>query len=421
MRRIVFVLAFLMVSIYIVFAPIKAEEKSITIVWRVDTEQYYDFDRYSTLVSDLAENNINATYYNASSLFANATSTIDPNYFGPPEEVIIVIPNPPNSFYEKELEFLKTFVESGGNLMIMGDIQYDDRHYGKPDYLNELLDYIGVGQLVRFWGTNENGDEIKDDLNNYGRPWQVVVTEEYFEPHIIAAGIKKVVINSASLKVYNPDIIVATSPSTSYAEDTTGEKHTMGEIPWLVAFEHGGGKIVVCGSSKMFSDAFIYGTSTPYIRAENNEQLFFNIIWWFTGVRLAAPEPYKLIGVLDIFPIIAGFISGITLRRKEEIDYRAIGIVSTIIAVLYGLIATIQVAIFGQVIVGTILPNWGEIVKTGGEVPAEAMAFVRYLFAGFSEVFFGLILFVFVEWLDRYLDLGIMKRLGVRYEGEIHE
>jgi len=418
MRRIIFFVVLLMIFIYFNSVPTKTEEKSITVVWRVDSGQYYSFDQYSTLVSDLRENNINATCYNASVLFSNATSSIAENYFGSPEEVIIVIPNPPNSFYEKELEFLKTFVESGGNIMIMGDIQYDDRHYGKPDYLNELLDYLGASQLVKFWGTNDNGDEIKDNQNNYGLPWQVVVTEEYFKPHKIVAGIKKTVINSASLEVYNPDIIVATSPSTSYAEDTSGESHTMGEIPWLVAFDHNNRKIVVCGSSKMFSDTLIYGTSTPYIKAENNEQLFFNIIWWFTDVRLVAPEPYELIGILDIFPIVAGFISGIMLRKEEKIDYKTVGVVSAIIAVLYGLIATIQVAIFGQVIIGTVLPGWGEVVKTGGDVPAEAIAFVRYLFAGFSEVFFGLIIFLFVEWLDRYLDLGIMKKLGVKYKGE---
>lgn len=399
----------------LLISPSRASS-SINVVWRVDEGQYYDYGQYSALVEDLKGAGVSTSYYNVKTLFGGASApSID--YFGDPKKTVIVIPNPPNDFSDIELEFLKNFVEGGGRLLIMGDIQYDDRHYGKPEYLNNLLDYIGIGDKVHFWGTNDNGDEIKDDANNYGYPWQVIVTSEYFNPHIISYGIKKVVINSASLTVSDPTIIVATSPLTSYAESAAGTIHTYGNIPWLVAIEHDGSKIVVCGSSKMFSNTYIYGTSTPYIKAEENEKLFFNIIWWLTDQRIVAPQPIKMLGIMDIFPIIAGILAGGIFRKEGKVDYRVFGYVAVIVAVLYAITATIQVVLFGQVIVGTAIPDWGAVMKVKGEqVPAELNAFLRYLFAGLFEVFIGLLILMVIEGLDRYLDLGIMRRLGIRSE-----
>lgn len=415
---------FLMLALFValfcisIIAPTSAGG-SINVVWRQDEGQYYTYDQYSTLVEDLKDAGISTSYYSVSELFGGGTPP-NVDYFGDPSKTVIIIPNPPNDFSSTELDFLKSFVESGGNLLIMGDIQYDDRHYGKPEFLNNLLDYIGVSDKVKFWGTNDNGDEIKDETNNFGYPWQVIVTSEYFNPHIISYGIEKVVINSPSLVVSDPTIIVATSPPTSYAESAQGLVHTYGNIPWLVALELGAGKIVVCGSSKMFSNTYLYGTSTPYIRAEDNEKLFFNIIWWLTGQRMEAPQPIGMIGAMSIFPIIAGIISGILIRKEGRIEHRTLGYAMMIVAIIYALAASIQVFLFGQVIVGTAIPDWGAITKIKGEkVPAELNAFIRYLFAGVVEMFVGVMIVIFVEWLDKYLDLGLMRRLGISSREEV--
>ncbi len=415
MRPYSLIMSILIISVFVLMiAGSSGANNGINVVWRVDEDQYYSYDRYSSLVDDLNDAGVSTSYYSVKDLFGGDTIP-DIDEFGDPKKTVIVIPNPPSDFGDTELEFLKNFVEGGGRLLIMGDIQYDDRHYGKPEFLNNLLNYIGIGDKVQFWGTNDDGDEIKDDTSNYGYPWQVIVTSDDFNPHIIAYDVEKVIINSASLVVSDPAIIVATSPSTSYAESASGKIHTYGNIPWLVAIEYGDSKIVVCGSSKMFSDVYIYGTSTPYIMAEDNEKLFFNIIWWLTDQRITAPQPIEMIKIMDIFPILAGIFAGVIFRREGKIDYRAFGYVAVVIATLYGIVATIQVVLFGQVIVGTAIPDWGAVTKVSGEsVPAELNAFFRYLFAGLFEAFVGLVILIFVEWLDRYLDLGIMRRLGIQ-------
>lgn len=388
----------------------------IRVIWREDIGQYYNYRRYSILASDLKDSGILPSSYNASELF-KGPEIPSPDYFGDPKKTIIVIPNPPREFSDLELNFLKNFINAGGKLIVLGDVQYDTSRYGKPDYLNAMLDYIGIGDKVRFWGTNDDGDEIKDYTNNYGRYWQVVVTSECFVPHVISYGINKVVITSCSLVILDPAVLVATSPPTSYAQSASGKIHTYGNVPWLAAVELGESKVVVCGSSNVFSDSYIYGTAIPYIKAEDNERLFFNIIWWLSGQRITAPQKINLIGIMDVFPIAAGIIAGIMLRRNGKINYRAFGYLSMIVAIMFAIAAAIQVSLFNQVIVGTAIPDWGNVVKVKGEtIPAELNAFIRYFFTGAFWVCIGLLFIVLIEQLDRYLELGIMKRLGVRFE-----
>ncbi|MEM2222649.1 MAG: hypothetical protein QW143_04490 [Candidatus Korarchaeota archaeon] len=419
-RMLLILMAFVMFSTLLLVSKSVYTSSSINVIWREDVGQYYTYSRYSILASDLKDRGISPSSYNASELFKGAE--VPPNYFGDPKKTVIVIPNPPNEFGSLELSFLKNFVEAGGKLIIMGDVQYDTRQYGKPDYLNALLDYIGIGNKVRFWGTNDDGDEIKDYTQNYGYYWQVVVTSDCFSPHLISYEINKVVITSSSLIVLDPSVLVATSPQTSYAQSASGKIHTYGNVPWLAATELGEGKIVVCGSSVIFSDSYVYGRSVPYIKTEDNEKLFFNIIWWLTEQRITAPYKIEPIGIIDVFPIVAGVISGIILRRNGKVDYRAFSYLSMIASLLFAFIATIQVTLFGQVIVGTAIPGWGDVMKIKGEtIPAELNAFIRYFFTGAFWICTGFLLIALLEWLDRYLELGITKRLGIKPEEVMKE
>ncbi|MCR8471371.1 MAG: hypothetical protein NDP12_05915, partial [Crenarchaeota archaeon] len=83
---------------------------------------------------------------------------------------------------------------------------------------------------------------------------------------------------------------------------------------------------------------------------------------------------------------------------------------------------TIQVILFGQVIVGTAIPGWGDVMKIKGEtIPAELNAFIRYFFTGAFWICTGFLLIALLEWLDRYLELGITKRLGIKPEEVMKE
>jgi len=397
-----------LLSVLVVFivSPVHSETNEVKIIFRESAGQYYTTALYKTVIGDLKKIGVEVSKYNASASL--------PPLENLSQYDVLVIPNPGTDFQENELALIKQYLDSGGNLIIMGDIQYDDRHYGKPDYLNNLLDYIGISNKVSFWGTNDNGDEIKDNVNNLGRSWQVLVTSKQFKPHIISVGITKVAVNSPSLVVSDPDIIVATSPSTSYAEDTQGNIHASGEIPWLVAIETEGGKVVICGGSKIFSDALIYGTGQSYISYGDNERLFFNIIWWLTGVRVRAPLVAKVfIPILDIFGIIAGIVAAhvYKLRSRDILIFSVIG------GIIFALIAVLQVILFGETVIGVSWPGWGYVsAGISGEIVVEAwqVAGMRYFLAGIIIVLVGAFIYWLVMKLDEYLKLGIRERLERR-------
>lgn len=263
-----------------------------------------------------------------------------------------------------------------------------------------------------FWGTNDNGDEIKDDTNNVGsRNWQIIVTSEYFNPHIISVGIEKIVVNSPSLIVTDPNIIVATSPATSYAEDTQGNIHMRGKVPWLVAVETTGGKVVICGGSRIFSDATLYGAGTNYISYADNEKLFFNILWWITNQRVSAPIRVMVYySLLDYIGIIVGILSAhvFRLRSKEILLF------SVVAGAIFALIGILQIVIIGETVVGVLGSSWGYITLALASqmgIDAWAIAGMRFFLAGLVLVAIGAAIYWIIIKLDEYLKLGIRERL----------
>ncbi|MGQ4892744.1 MAG: Gldg family protein [Candidatus Njordarchaeia archaeon] len=372
------------------------EGYTVKILLRESSGQYYTHSLYQTIISDIKSNGGLVDYYDAS----NTT------YYSRFQEYdLIIIPNPGTDFSSDELQALKNYLDNGGSLLIMGDVQYSGNAYGKPDWLNNLLSYIGVSNKVTFWGTNALGDEIYNDvINEANRPWQVKVAAKYFKPHEISIGIKTVVITSSTLDVKDPDVIVATSPEGSYAEDINGNTHAKGKLPWLAALEVGEGKVVVCGSSRMFSDRTLSGSGVPYIKYGDNRQLFFNIVKWTTGFAPKLGEVIDVfVPILDIFGLALGFVVAFLYKLDTKITF----IYSVWGAIIYAIIGAVQVALFGVTVLGVGLPQWGYvaggIVASGGEgisVPAWGVAFMRYFLAGIFEVALG----AFIYYLyDRFL------------------
>jgi len=255
----------------------------LKVLWDEGHGQYYTSARYSILISDLLGQKVMvdavSTELNASVLSGYS---------------ILVVTNPVEPLSPDEISAVAQFVQGGGSLILTGDVQYSGYTFGQPDYLSAVLEGLGVVDRVRFWGTNDCGDEIYDDTSKVLNAWQVVVEGEYFNNcNAIAWGIQRVAIESASLNVTDSNIIVATTPPSSYTRDVNNVLRRSGRIPWLAALEVGEGKVIVCGSSKMFSDLDIYGTGQDYITYEYNEYLFFNFIWWMAGKLKAFLVSYE--------------------------------------------------------------------------------------------------------------------------------
>ena len=239
------------------------------LLWDDSHNQYYYSGRFNMLISDLKSLGI-VVKTPSTGLNANLLA----NYS------VLVVANPRIPLSPDEIFDVAEFVQGGGALILLGDIQHGGNTYGQPDNLNAILEGVGVADKVRFWGTNDCGDEIYDNVSKVLFDWQVIANGKYFKPHMISEGIDQIAINSASLNVTDSDVIVATTPPTSYTKDVNGEHQRSDRIPWLAALEVGEGKVVICGSSKMFSDREINGTGQAYITYEDNERLFFNFLRW---------------------------------------------------------------------------------------------------------------------------------------------
>ncbi|MEQ9715299.1 MAG: DUF2194 domain-containing protein [Candidatus Asgardarchaeum sp.] len=405
MRKVTIIILLFFTALLIqstLIATISAQEEEIKILWDNSHGQYYSLEKYTKLESDLESQGIMVDPNDA-----NVTYDILKDYD------IFVIPNPISPFSEDELNALSEYVSNGGKLLIMGDVQYGDRHYGQPDNLNTILQTIGVADKVEFYGTNDNGDEIYDDTSNDGSPWNVLVTKDYFQPHIISAGIETVYINSPSLIVYDSSIIVATSDEDSYAKDTNDNIHKVGYIPWLVAIELENTRIIVCGSSKMFSDK--QGTSEAFVSLGDNEKLFFNIVGWLKGGFIKAPTKLELfIPILDIFGLAAGVIGMYVFRGNTS---RAMKY-ALIVAIFYVIVALIQYPLLGTIVVGIGVPGWGR-AEAGlasenleFDIPPAGVAAIRYFLASLFEFGIGAFIFMVLIRIDYAFDLGIAEKIG---------
>jgi len=409
---------FLLASLFIaLFALISVgafaqQDEEIKILWDDGHGQYYSSGLCGSLISDLEDQGV---VVDAVSTGLNATLLSGYS--------ILVLPNPQGGpLTQDEISAIADFVQGGGGLILLGDVQYlylgTKYYYGQPDSLNAVLEGLGVANKIQFWGTNNRGDEIIDDTLYIGRRWQQPVGSEYFNPHIISAGIKKVVTNSASLVVTDSSVIVATSPSTSFTEDVNNVRVRSGRIPWLVALEVGEGKVVICGSSKMFSNVFIAGVGQPFIGYEDNEKLFFNFIWWLTGQRLVAPAvittffPY-----LDIFGFLAGIFAVHNFKRREngeKTNWIKVGIYIILVSIFYMAIAIGQSLISGNIYFGTAIPGWGQATAALRDpespvqivIPAWGVAAGKYFFAGLIFCAAGAIYFAIV--------LRFAKEYGIR-------
>ena len=222
---------------------------------------------------------------------------------------ILIIGNPGRnaSFNENELETIKSFAERGGGLFLMCDPQLNETVYGEngnPIELNKILTKLNISSVL-FSYNNSFGDAIYNENHSViRRPYFVYVNSTEFNNETkISDNIQRVLIFSSSLIVKDNNCIVATGDNESYAITPNGNfTYQIGtKPPWLVAYEGDGLKIVLCGSTVMFSDLNVKRLEIPWIDAENNKILWYNIIKWLTPT----PNP---IDVSNYFLLAGGTI-----------------------------------------------------------------------------------------------------------------
>jgi hypothetical protein len=236
----------------------------------------------------------------------DSTAEIDSE---PPKTALIVIPY--MTYEERELAAIKSFLEEGGELVLM-----DDFGYG-----NSVLEYLGI--RCRF-----SGAPLLDPLFSYRRPWFPKISD-------FAAGITRnrnavrlVVLNHATaLENVTPDEILAWSSHTAYLDLNGNEAYDEGEpeslLPVAAVTRYGRGTVVLVADPSII-------INTMVLRDDNDA--FMKAVLGLGGDRAVAVDTSHLArDPVDV--------SKAGLARVYDIltmPYWLLGLVALIFAVVAG-------------------------------------------------------------------------------------
>ena len=406
-------LAFLIIlSLIPLIAPAKAQT-NLTILRDESHGQYYKSDSFSVLISNLQSSGVNVKP--VSSNFLDEIKSADP------KSTVVVIPNPEDgNFTVEEITAMKDFVEAGGVLILMSSVQYmtssGPRTYGKPGTLNKVVFGIVPDSPVYFEGTDDNGNEIYDDVNNAGRPRQIKVSPNLIAP-ILRGGIDEpLVVTTSMVHVEDPKYVLAFTPSTSYAKALDGSIIAKGNIPRLAYIEHGDGKIILSGSTQTFTDKMI-SLST------SNSVLFANILTRATGVKISIEAVKTTLPIIDIVAIRLAMTVVVlyderyktVIDRKERMRLvlRSSIKYMFIVVVLFTILTGIEAAMMKAVFITTVYPGRSQPTSLQN-VPLWANAMAKYFFALLVDGAIGIILGLIILRVEKVREYIVKYRSLLR-------
>ena len=299
--------------------PVKAQSDSTpySILFDEAHNQYYTYSnqRFKTALDYLNQTVEFEVYLNrkATTRFDNITK------LAPFDLIIIGNPGPKGNFSATEIGVLKNYTDLGGDLFLL--CNYNDINNPFPDgnitghasYLNNLTKKLSLPVVFTSY----------DLLTEYyhiplGKRWIIEIQSSNFpSSHPITQKLSSVLVFTSGLNLTAPPNFVATGYSESYLIDINN--NTITDTPWLFATERGASKIILCGSTVMFSDTNI--TTTPgydftgvsWIDALDNLRLWANLIQWTSIVVI--PNFFTLFLVLSLIFIATGISLYIFITR----------------------------------------------------------------------------------------------------------
>lgn len=253
--------------------------------------------------------------------------------------LIIADPDDGREFESTEVNAIKHMLANGSSLMLLGGPNIDQNStywadsimqtMGENNALNILLDALNITG-VRF-SVNETdevwGDTMYDYFNalNTSYPWMIHMDSTTWDTtHPIFNNINELILMTSTLKPIDLTSSVATGYDTSFAQYRRGFfsmgnqafpnmsldefaarplsfSAINGTFPsWMSAFQFNQSRIIVSGSTVMFSGYSIDSPETEekWFYQADNARLFMNMLDWLSEEFVEAPgaiEPMLLI------------------------------------------------------------------------------------------------------------------------------
>lgn len=262
---------------------------------------------------------------------------------------LLIITNPgineSSEFSSDEIDAILDYVELGGSLFLLSNpLTHDENITGHASILNSILsgrDNLLTTARIRT-GTNiTHSSVILDDFNHvYGNESYVHYTTFDSNNHTIfnqEYKIQNITLYSTSIEMGNEDekYAIGRTLQTAYSVDEEYEifrDPIKNYLTWLFAKEIGDSRLVISGSTIMFSDMYIT-ENHPWINEEQNLQLWKNIILWLLKITPHEEPivfPVLSFGYFAVIVVVISFIIfGVSIityklyeKRKEKISIK---------------------------------------------------------------------------------------------------
>jgi hypothetical protein len=286
--------------------------------------------------------------------------------FGPLNDTIlndvdILLIASPDKTYEYEINESLAITEmltNGSSLLVLGDPRIDQdssywsseafRDLGENIALNNLLDSLNITGVRFSTNITEDGDIWEDTMFDFdhalneSHPSIIKLDSTTWNPnHPIFKDINELVIMTATLKPIDFPAMVATGYDTSFAQfrrgpntfpNITYPNMSLSEFaehpfsysaingtfpPWLAAFEYNESRVIISGSTLMFTgrNLDIPSSDDQWFYQADNSRFFMNMLSWLSEKFIESPS--AIIPMLIISSAV--FALGIVLYVVKKI------------------------------------------------------------------------------------------------------
>ncbi|MFW9967017.1 MAG: hypothetical protein ACFFEA_07675 [Candidatus Thorarchaeota archaeon] len=262
--------------------------------------------------------------------------------------LIIASPDQSNAFTASEVAAIDEMMNNGSSLLLLGDPSIGQNStYWANSQLQDLGETIAINRLLdslnitgpRFSVLYDEDDDryrgdAMFDLNqtlNETAPWVIGMDSSTWDStHPIFKNINEVVLMTATLKPLSLVSSIAKSYETSfaqykindlnmgnytylnqtlYAENPLSYSAINGSFPsWLSAFEYNKTRIVMSGSTIMFSGRTldIEGSDSQWFYTADNSRLFMNMLDWLSEEFVEAPSAITPMLIISSVILVVG-------------------------------------------------------------------------------------------------------------------
>ena len=265
MKKLLAIIVIVMFIFTATLPTVKLQSQKPIIIFDESHNQYYDSYKLSMFIDDLKK--IYKVIINKEPINNETLQGAS----------LLIITNPRKSFSDEEVAAIKSFIENGGALLIMGDwykyISYRELNKITAEYGIEftatevmdklMFDYRSYFPLIGVWSDDPQVQEIKNEV-----------------------GTRKIKYNGCMLKLSGEAAPIIYSFKTSYVVDKNGNTIAKGSVPVAAYAKAGKGYIIVVGGSRIASTKYFYEKKNF-----GNKDFMLALVSWLiehTGLRVVS-------------------------------------------------------------------------------------------------------------------------------------